>query len=57
MKAGETAFAFKLALPAATPAGETKLKLSATAAPDPKQPAVRVKARDADVVLNVTPPK
>ncbi len=55
VKAGETVFAFKLALPVATPAGEAKLKLSATAAPDPKVPAARVKARDVEVTLNVIP--
>jgi hypothetical protein len=53
VKAGETKFAIKLALPVATPPGEVTLKLSATAAPDPKQPNVRVKARDVSVVLNV----
>ena len=56
VKAGETAFSFKLVIPPATPAGESKLKLAATAAPDPKQPAVRVKARDAEATLNVIPP-
>lgn len=57
VKAGDTAFAFKLALPVATPLGEAKLKLSATAI-DPKLPAVRVKGRDVEVVLNVSaPPK
>jgi hypothetical protein len=53
VKAGETKFAIKLALPVATPPGEVKLKLSATAAPDPKQPNVRVKSREVTVTLNV----
>jgi hypothetical protein len=53
VKAGETAFTVKVALPTTTPAGEVKLKLSASCAPDAKQPNVRVKGRDIDVVLNV----
>lgn len=53
LKATETRFTLKLTLPVAAPAGEHKLKLTAAAAPDPKQPAVRVKSRDADVVLTV----
>ncbi len=62
VKAGETKFAIKLALPVTTPPGEVKLKLSASAAPDPKQPNIRVKGRDIEVVLNVVaapppPPK
>jgi hypothetical protein len=58
VKAGETDFAFKLTIPPTTLAGETKLKLSATTAPDPKQPNVRVKARDVEAILNViAPPK
>jgi hypothetical protein len=56
VKAGETAFAFKLALPPGAPPGEAKLKLGATAAPDLKQPNVRVKARDTEAVLLVIPP-
>ena len=56
VKAGETAFSFKLVIPPATPAGASKLKLAATAAPDPKQPAVRVKARAAEATLTVIPP-
>jgi hypothetical protein len=52
VKADATAFAFKLTLPAATLPGEAKLKLTATAI-DSKQPNVRVKGRDAEVVLNV----
>jgi hypothetical protein len=61
VKAGETAFTVKVALPTTTPPGEVKLKLSASAAPDAKQPNVRVKGRDIEVVLNVIaappPPK
>ena len=55
VKAGETAFVFKLTLPVTTPLGDAKLKLSATAI-DPKLPAVRVKGRDVEVTLNVIPP-
>ena len=53
VKAAETDFAFKLTVPPTMAAGETKLKLSATAVPDPKQPNVRVKGRDVEAVLNV----
>lgn len=56
VKPTDTTFAFKLAFPPTTAPGEAKLKLSATIAPDPKQPAVRVKGRDVEVVLNVIPP-
>jgi hypothetical protein len=56
VKAAETAFVFKLTIPPATPASETLLKLSATIAPDPKQPAVRVKSRDVETTLTVSPP-
>jgi len=49
-------FSFKLVIPPATLAGESKLKLSATAAPDPKQPAVRVKVREVEATLTVIPP-
>jgi hypothetical protein len=52
LKAGDTDFVFKLALLSTVPAGETKLKLSATAI-DPKQPALRVKGRDVEAILNV----
>jgi hypothetical protein len=52
VKAGAKAFSFKLMLPPTTPAGDVKLKLSATAT-DPKQPNVRVKLRDADAVLRI----
>jgi hypothetical protein len=53
-KAGKDTFSFKLTLPPATPAGDVKLKLAATAT-DPKQPNVRVKLRDADALLRVVP--
>lgn len=56
LKAGETRFALKLTLPANTPPGELRgLKLSASAAPDPAQAAVRVKSRDTDIVLTLRP--
>ncbi|MDB5306293.1 MAG: hypothetical protein JWO38_495 [Gemmataceae bacterium] len=54
VKAGATAFAIKVTLPAATAAGEVKgIKLSATAATDPKQPNVLVKSRDIELTLNI----
>ena len=56
VKAGTNAFSFKLTIPPTTPAGESKLKLSATVAPDAKQPAVRVKSRDIEATLTVTAP-
>lgn len=54
VKAAETTFVVQVrALPSAVP-GETKgLKLSATVAPDPKQPTVRVKSRDIELTLSV----
>jgi hypothetical protein len=55
VKAGATTFSFKLAIPPTTPASESQLKLSATAI-DPKQPNVRVKGRDVEVVLIIIPP-
>lgn len=56
VKAGETPFAIKLTVPPTTAATEATLKLSASVVPDPKQSNVRVKARDAEVVLAVIPP-
>jgi len=53
VKANETAFALKLALPPTLAAGEFPLKLSANAATDPKQPGVRVKSRDVVLTLSV----
>ena len=54
VKAGETKFALKLAVPQTTPPGEVRgVKLSASAAPDPAQAGVRVKGRDVDVSLVV----
>ncbi len=55
VKAGETAFVFKIALPPTTPAGEARLKFGATAT-DPKQPNVRVKGRDVEATLKISPP-
>lgn len=59
VKADATEFALNVVLPANTAAGEiTGLKLSATAAPDAKQPnvRVRVRSRDLDLTLVVLPP-
>ena len=52
----QTKFAVRLNLPPTTPSGEVTLKLSASVAPDLKQPNVRVKGRDVELVLNVIPP-
>jgi hypothetical protein len=59
VKADATEFALNIALPANTPPGEISgLKLSGTAAPDAKQPNVRVKSRDVELTLVVSaPPK
>ena len=55
VKADAVDFAIVLAVPPNTRVGETKgLTLFATAA-DPKQPNVRLRSRDVDVVLNATP--
>jgi hypothetical protein len=53
----QTRFAFGLNLPPTTPGGEVALRLSASVVPDPKQPGVRVKGRDVELLLNVIPPK
>jgi hypothetical protein len=54
VKAGAAAFAIKVTLPAATAPGEFKgLKLTATAATNPKQPNVLVKSREIEVTLVV----
>jgi hypothetical protein len=55
IKADAVDFSIHLVLPASARAGETKgLTLFATAA-DPKQPAVRLRSRDVELTLNVTP--
>lgn len=52
LKAGVNDFTLSIALPPNVPPGEIKgLKLSGSAAPDPKQPNVRVRSRDVDVTL------
>lgn len=56
VKADATAFTFNVVLPPGTPAGEIGLKLSGTAAPDSKQPNIRVRSRDVDFTLVVRPP-
>jgi hypothetical protein len=54
VKAGTAEFSLKVILPATTAAGEVaELKLSGTAAPDPKQPNIRVRSRNVDVTLVV----
>jgi len=56
VKADATDFTLNVLLPPNRPAGEiTGLKLSATAAPDPKQPGVRVRSREIEIVLVVKP--
>jgi hypothetical protein len=54
VKASDTDFAFKLTVPPNAPAGEAKLKLTATAI-DSKQPNARVKGREVEVTLVVLP--
>jgi hypothetical protein len=57
VKADATAFTLTVVLPANLPAGEIPgLKLSATAAPDPKQPNVKVRSREVDLTLVIRPP-
>lgn len=57
VKAGATAFALEVILPPNVPPGEVKgLKLFGTAAPDPKQPNVRVRSREVAVTLVVQVP-
>jgi hypothetical protein len=54
VKAGETKFTVKVTLPPTAPPGELSgVKLSASVAPDPKQPNVRVKSRDVELTLLV----
>lgn len=56
LKTGETRFALKLTIPPTTPPGDTRgIKLSASAAPDPQQAAVRVKSRDTELTLTLRP--
>lgn len=56
VKAGETKFAMKVTLPANPPIGEFKgVKISATIAPDAKQPGIRVKLRDIELSLTLRP--
>jgi len=52
VKAADKTFAFKLALPVATAARESKLKLTATAI-DAKPPNTRVKVREVEATLTV----
>jgi len=57
VKAGTKAFVLNVVLPPGLPPGEfTRLKLSATAAPDAKQPAILVRSRDVELALVVRPP-
>jgi hypothetical protein len=57
VKAAKTEFAVAVVLPANLAAGElTGLKLFATAAPDGKQPNLRVRSREVDLVIVVKPP-
>jgi hypothetical protein len=58
VKSGDTAFVVPLrVLPTTAPGSTPGIKLSATVAPDPKQPTVRVKSRDVELELVVLPPK
>lgn len=54
VKADATVFAFNVVLPPNVAAGEIRgIKLVASAAPDPKTPAQRVKSKEADITLVV----
>lgn len=54
VKAPDTAFVLKATFPANLPATEFKgVVLSASVAPDPKQPNVRVSSRDIELTLNI----
>lgn len=54
VKADATDFVVNVVLPPNLAAGEYKgLKLSGTGAPDPKQPAIRVKSREVEFAINV----
>jgi len=54
VKAGATEFTVNVVLPPNVPVGEVKgLKLSGTAAPDAKQPNIRVRSREVEVTLVV----
>lgn len=58
VKSGTNDYAVNITVPANTPAGKlTGLKLQATTALDPKQPAVRVRSRDIDLTIVVDPAK
>jgi hypothetical protein len=57
VKAGATEFTINVVLPPNLPAGEVKgLKLAGTAAPDAKQPNVRVRSREVELTLVVQTP-
>jgi len=56
VKANETAFALKLALPPSLAAGEFALALSASGVTNPMQPGLRVKSREIRVALVVNAP-
>jgi hypothetical protein len=56
VKTGMTEFVLDVVLPPNVPVGEVKgLTLFGTAAPDPKQPNVRVRSRDVELTLVVQP--
>jgi hypothetical protein len=58
VKANAADFAVKVVLPANVSPGEIKgLKLSGLAAADPKQPGVRIRSRDVELILNIQPIK
>jgi len=58
VKTFRSKFVMKIILPPNATAGEIRgLKLNAGAAPDAKQPAVRVRSRDVELTLNLIPGK
>jgi hypothetical protein len=57
VKAGATTFAVKVVLPPNLAAGEVKgLKLAGAAAPDPRQPNVRIRSREVELTLVLQSP-
>jgi hypothetical protein len=57
VKAGTADFTLNVILPPNVMPGETKgLKLAGTAAPDAKQPNIRVRSREVDLTLVISPP-
>jgi hypothetical protein len=54
LKGEEAKFSLPISIPPGVTAGEIPLELSASASINPKQPNVKVRSRDVDVVLVIT---